>query len=271
MKTIFLTGLEACNLLGISHEILPYTTLNQKYSVDVPTGTGVPTLSYFGIGLKMKDLNRTPDTLSNLNPNKRSPLSTDVRFPVPFVIVPIDADLTLNERAEYRMRVVRIIDGITYAVYYLKKIDLSINGNYLNVYLNDDGTSDIRKLHTTMFTADDGIHTVNNHVINIDRKDEEFVAYSKSIKAELSPLDINNIVEAIRMLYPDNNLVDEKFIGELCIFSGIDVDVLNHTEAGSVQAGIFVEVNLELETLVTSGVTKIFEIGGMELVKGDGL
>ena len=270
MKTIFLTGLETCNLLNVPHKILPNTTLNESLGAGGVI-EGNPNLQYFSIGLKTLNLERVNDTLKNLNPNKRNPLNINVRSPIPFVMVPTTSDLTHEERTNYRLRVTRTINGVDYALYYLKKIDLTMNSNYLKVLLDDDGSSKISILKPDLLTANAGDGEVNEYVLDGERRDTEFVAYTKPLKLVLTPLDIVRVTNAVNLLYGSNMSVDSGIIGEMCICSGIEVSDNGITEAFSVQSGIFLDTDIDLEERMTKGVTKIFELGGMELFKSEGI
>jgi hypothetical protein len=45
---------------------------------------------------------------------------------IPFVVVPVTADLGPADRAKYRMRVIMIIGGVVYAAYYARVLDVSV-------------------------------------------------------------------------------------------------------------------------------------------------
>ena len=50
------------------------------------------------------------------------PTNMDLYEPIPFRCVPIENDLTPEERANYRLREIRLINGSNYCLYWLKLI-----------------------------------------------------------------------------------------------------------------------------------------------------
>lgn len=98
------------------------TTLNNKYGV-FPTRLPAtsPIVSYFswGVGGRVND----STTLSSAQFVKGTNMS--LYQPRPFRAVPLEEDLSANERANYAMRRVQTINGVPYCLYYLKKIDFT--------------------------------------------------------------------------------------------------------------------------------------------------
>lgn len=117
-------------LLGITRELEAYSgitpsydiqsTLNAKYNNFASLlPTALPTVSYFGIGIGGSY------NVSNLNLQEPYPVlqtNMDLYQPIPFRCVPVLQDLTAAERAAYRMRVRRTINGSDYFCYYLKVV-----------------------------------------------------------------------------------------------------------------------------------------------------
>ena len=117
-------------LLGITRELEAYSgitpsydiqsTLNAKYNTFASLlPTSLPTVGYFGIGIGGSY------NVSNLNLQEPYPVlqtNMDLYQPIPFRCVPVLQDLTAAERAAYRMRVRRTINGSDYFCYYLKVV-----------------------------------------------------------------------------------------------------------------------------------------------------
>lgn len=94
------------------------TTLNFKYSIfqDV-VPVKLPRIQYFGIGIK-GFVNADDGILAT--PYKPNNKELDLYQPIPIRCVPVDEDLSTAERANYRMRVRKTINGAAYFCYYLK-------------------------------------------------------------------------------------------------------------------------------------------------------
>jgi len=99
------------------------TTINSKRQVQPlaePTPGTHPSLKYFGIGIK-GFYNVNTDILSQSYVPSEEDM--DLYQPIPFRMVPLENDLTPEERAKYRMRTVETVANIEYATYWLKMID----------------------------------------------------------------------------------------------------------------------------------------------------
>jgi len=79
----------------------------------------LPLLRYFGIGIN--GFYNTDDA-NGRAPHQPLPTNMDLYEPIPFRCVPIENDLTPEERANYRLREIRLINGSSYCLYWLKLI-----------------------------------------------------------------------------------------------------------------------------------------------------
>ena len=108
--------------LGLTPAYDLNTTLNRKYNISPTTPSTHPTMKYFGIGIG-GTYNVSGTMLSQ--PYQPSELDMDLYIPLPFVVVPAAADLSPTARAQYRMRVPKMIGGNPYICYYLKVLNLA--------------------------------------------------------------------------------------------------------------------------------------------------
>lgn len=104
----------------LNYQTLLNTTINTKHNVlsNIPPPS-LPLLRYYGIGIN--GFYNTDDG-SGRSPHQPLPTNLDLYEPIPFRCVPFDNDLSPGERAPYRMREVREIDGVKYCLYWLKVI-----------------------------------------------------------------------------------------------------------------------------------------------------
>ena len=146
------------------------TTINSKYNIEASTApTDLPALKYFGIGIN-GFYNMTDTNLSQ--PYVPSAENMDLHTPIPFRVLPVENDLSAGERANYRMREVRNIDGNDYVLYWLKAIDFTgstVEVNRVNLVDNTvtPYTFDNSNLNPTPIktVGPDAIATVDNKVI----------------------------------------------------------------------------------------------------------
>ena len=107
--------------IAISLQIDHPTTINTKRGVLKDwTPTTFPKIRYFGIGIGGYANLTSEENIAQ--PYVPSPENCDLYHPIPFRCVRTTADLTDDEKAQYRMRTKTTIDGVEYFQYWLKKI-----------------------------------------------------------------------------------------------------------------------------------------------------
>lgn len=198
------------------------STLNAKYSV-YPTQKPAthPTVKYFGIGINGRF---NVDTTNLTQP--RQPLATnmDIYTPIPFRAVPVANDLDATERALYRMRVVRSIGGVQYALYYLKLItqtDTSVELSVLN------STSDSQQTYTLDYSN----LTPTPPTTTIDSTTTAVAGEINVMAATAFPVTGAEVIEAINVLYGGD--LRYAFISEVGIYSGTDATVQTTDSSGN--------------------------------------
>lgn len=189
------------------------STLNSKYDVDPDTlPTASPKIAYFGIGINGKK--NLDENLSA--PYIPSPANMDIFEPVPFRVVPTDADLTASEKSNYRMRVMRTFDGIDYWCYYLKRLTILANQvKIISTEIASGVETDIDVLDPNNLTPVPGNTTAEGAAAGTDRLSVVLDAEMRITGAE--------VVEAINVLYSGNLL--KAHISEIGIYSGEDKNI----------------------------------------------
>ncbi len=104
----------------LKYQTILGSTINYKRNV-LPNiePPSLPLLRYFGIGIN--GFYNTDDA-NGRAPHQPLPTNMDLYEPIPFRCVPIENDLTPEERANYRLREIRLINGSSYCLYWLKLI-----------------------------------------------------------------------------------------------------------------------------------------------------
>lgn len=105
----------------LNYKTLLATTINSKRNVlsDIPPPS-LPVLRYFGIGLNGF---YNIDDGNGRAPHQPLPTNMDLYEPIPFRCVPVEEDLSAEERSKYRMRERVFKDGNYYYCYWLKLIE----------------------------------------------------------------------------------------------------------------------------------------------------
>jgi hypothetical protein len=140
-RTIWGAALQAYQLAGLPYSTPVNTTLNELYNIQSgvqPTAT--PAIGYMGVGngahVAATGSNGFPLMITVPH------FCTDAALfnGTPLLMRPLTSDITPAQMASYGMRVVKTYNGIQYACYYLKKIDLSSVAPVINYNANNNGT-----------------------------------------------------------------------------------------------------------------------------------
>lgn len=210
---------EISSSVDIPYELLYDTTLNSKYNI-FPGGVdgmeasfSVPKLRYFGIGTK-GHYNVDDSNLSA--PYRPSSDELDLYEPIPFVIRPVDEDLSAAERSMYRMRKERTINGQRYYCYYLKKIVVLDNA--------------VQLTRTNPTTHEEEPFELNSDKLNPIPTKPTVSGETEGVITEVNAsvrLELNwtgsEVLEAINVLY--NGDMRYAKVSEIALYSGIDYNV----------------------------------------------
>lgn len=126
---ILISGAKNCDQ---PFELLPNTTLNEKYGVMADSATGKKNggdfkLGWYGIGIKgSKCIGENAEGIEVRRILDHTATDFAAFKPIPFVIRELADDLDEEERKNYRMRVIRKIGDITYVMYFLKAIKFDL-------------------------------------------------------------------------------------------------------------------------------------------------
>lgn len=213
-KTLICAMYEMQAISKVDPLYLPNTTLNYKYNnfpANLPLNP--PKLAYFGIGIRgFKNL----DDQNLAAPYIPSAKNLDLFSPLPFRVVPVANDLSPVERMNYRMRVMKVVEGESYWCYYLKK--LSFIDNRVKI-LETDLTTGIETVLSELDTNDLTPTPMNTSVEGVTETDKKV---SVALTASLQ-ITGEEVIEAINVLY-DGNLL-KAVVSEIGVYLGDDQDV----------------------------------------------
>lgn len=228
-KTLLAVQRELWSFSGITPAYDPATTINTKHNVFASLlPRALPTCRYFGIGINGFH-NVTNTNLSDPNPILMTDM--DLYTKIPFRCVPVEQDLSPQERSDYRMRVRETINGADYWCYYLKRM------TYTDTAVRLTTTDPITNLETP--------YTINYDNLNptVPATDTNGVITSATTEVNVSvtasmPVTGAEVVEVISVKYGGD--LRYARISELGVYSGedqtvsgLDVNgnVLSYTEA----------------------------------------
>lgn len=220
VRTIYGAYVQSCGLLGLNVDIKPNSTLNQKYGLfqNEIFGAGEhPTLKYITIGNGGHTASIGSDGIPLINPVPHSPRHAALYNHLPFIIREVTDDLTPSERLNYRLRVIQTIDGINYACYFAKVLDLSEVEPQIELRNNTDGV-----VTATTFTP--GLSDLNPVKPIIPAggtitSTGNYLAVTGKIKFTMGTDEISELMNACNIIYGSDNYA---FISEIGLCTGTD-------------------------------------------------
>lgn len=258
MTTIYFNSMLSDYVSGITLDFLTNTTLNEKYNIlngePIPENT-LPKIAYYGVGIggigddiKVAYHSAKDGTLYNH---------------IPFIIRSIDLDLSMEDRENYRMRVETVIKGVTYAMYYLRKLPNNPDTAYIKkLTKNATGLGNISRFDNNDATI---LTPEPTSVVDLDYHRSIFYIKELKFSISLTELEKNEIINAYRII---NDVTDTPKISEICIYTGLDKEIDNGTtEAYAVRSAFFYTVPNEVQSFLDdSGIfQRYINVGGMKL------
>lgn len=259
------------NVLLFNEElpIIPNSTLNQKFSVaedKFPTGLEKPIVQYFGVGLNGVIQDIGINNLYRTKYRQYQPRWGSALLSFPLVMRPIAEDLSIDERAFYRMRKLQEFDGIVYACYYLRRIDLTKSRSEIEYRTTVEGNVVTTSWEPTLNDLNPLALEVNpNQVLTTG---DDYLSVTRKIEIIFTPNDIQELMNCSEIIYGDSAYAN---ISELIIASGIERSVqgnfngvsLSYTEAIYAQVNAFVKTFLSAPNQL-DGATINVDVGANE-------
>mgnify|MGYP000950784828 FL=1 len=200
----------------LTYETILGTTINSKRDVfkDVEPPT-LPVLRYFGIGLNGFF---NTDDVNGHAPHQPLPTNMDLYEPIPIRCVPLENDLSNEERKKYRMRKVRTIGSTSYAMYWLKLIEYTPKKVEI-IQKSPDGTESIFNLQDPS-TINDMLNPVPP---KLSTGGLTPLSQSRLIVRATGICQVTSteIMEAINVLHPNNP--NKAHISEMGFYTGCEI------------------------------------------------
>lgn len=249
-----------------------FYSLNTKYQ-DTLAGTSTyptghtPSVKYFGVGIGgRKYITEAGGNITSVRPIMPSTENQDLYKPVPVRCVPASADLSTEERANYRIRTTTTMGGTPYILYWLKVIE------------KDDGG--------IKFTAVDGTGTLTPYTFasHLTPTPPANAATGATIKTsanritvgftgtcELTSVEMDENVKAYIESNSQFYLNPDYVISEVGIYHGVDASVtiggVTYTEAYGTQLATHIcYEGLQWPTAVANFVEKVLLQHGSALL-----
>ena len=259
-------------LLGIQPPILPYTTLNEKFSIQAGvtptpqiTGTqAVPpvALRYIAIGDRGHSMIANANNTSQPVTVPHSPADTALYNHLPFQLVLATNDLSPDIQKNYRLRRKETWHGTDYIAYYLKVLPIATVQPQLQLRNVNNGT-----VTTTAYTPVSGnlnppvpTPTAGSTLVATG----SYVAATATIPFTLSADEVTAFMNVCNIIYGNAGYA---MISELALCTGIDGNVsipggAVYTEAFNVQVASFINTFMAV-AFSNNGVSITLDVGSV--------
>lgn len=268
VRSIIGDKLQTAHKINRPYTYSPNSVMNDILGIlpnDRPAGTPWTRYAAIGIGglaTKFYDNN----TRAESYPLPHEPTHTGLYKQVPWVIRPVQQDLTTQERKPFRLRTLQDIDGVKYAVYWIRELDLQ----------NTTVRTEYRRIENGQITSDPWEPSQADQfpkppVIGQGEvlvTGDDYVAATAKTSLKLTSWDMTELVNVGNVMFKSENAI---FLTEIGLCSGIDVEhrgnfngqMLAYTEASGVQITDFISTMLPTN-FNRAGASINLDIGAVE-------
>ena len=220
VRTVYSAALQTATLLDIPLTIKDHSTLNEKFNVlanQSISSSERPKMQYVCIGNGGHRVVTGSNGIPYIDPIQHRPRDAALFNHLPFVLRTLDNDLTAAEVAKYRLRVLVTINGINYAAYYMKVLDLSTTVEEMDLYTVAHGVTT-----STAFSPNSGDLNPTPPTVSstgVVSTTGNYIAASAQVPFVMSTNDIAEFANACNILYGNP---DYAIISEIALCSGVD-------------------------------------------------
>lgn len=269
VRTAIASLMQTGQYIGTSVPKLPNSTLNQKLDIhqDIELAAGdVPSVRYLAIGNGGHGFIVGANGHVKWKAVHHKARHTALYNQLPFVLRRLDEDLSPTERLRYRLRRIETHNGVQYAAYYLRVLDISTTDVLAELRHVEDGVTtstpwtptleDLNPMPPTL-VAGEAVTTTG-----------DYIASTAKIPFLMSADDVAEFVNAVKIIEGDDGYA---VISEVATVSGVDRSVVGNI-GGANQAYtdvIYAQVTSFISTAwvmeyQTDGVALTIDVGNVE-------
>ncbi len=254
-RTVYGAAINSALQLGIPFIPPENSTLNQKFSIN-PTLNPGPSeryrMNYITIGNGGHQAVTGADGIPYTTPNNHAATDASLYRHIPFVLRELSDDLTVGQRANYALRRIETHDGVQYAAYYAKRLDLEsaeINLQKTNVV---DGIQSTQPFVPTSANLNPVPMSASEQESNVILSSGDFVTASSPITIEFDAVSANELRNVAMVLYGSENLA---VISEIGFVAGVERDV-----TGVAVGGTTINYRDIIAAMITTHVTVFYQL-----------
>lgn len=271
-RTIHGIALQAAMYAGKTYTPPANTTLNEKLNIAAAAQLGgvYPKLGYYCIGsgahTNSQHANGKPFQ-SELSHQANNAAPFDIQ---PFVLRPVSNDLTVTERANYRLRRRETHNGNDFWAYYLKPFTSMSDAEILLTTVNDSIPTTVPYVATSADLSPTPLIASSSEVVTTSG---DYLSVRLVAGIVFTEFDVAEYVNVAKVLYGDERLA---IISEMGLVTAVDRQVqgnnyqggtFNYTEAVAAQVGVHITTYRAVGTS-NEGFTSNYNLGGTEDLYG---
>ena len=252
--------------LGLPLTYPEKSTLNEHLDINstiLPASDARPTCQYLCIGNKGHTTTAESDGLAGVLPVAHEPTDAAPYGIIPFVLRPVDNDLSDDLRKRYALRRLEEHNGKRYWAYYLRR--LSYTGKVVSDYYTKvrDGVKTIVEFKYSdlnLYPSQPELPDYNYDVTDtLTASDGDYVHAAAGISVTLDTFDIEELVNVARVKYQNPTMA---IMSEFCLCSGIDYTATGESMVGS--PFTYTEaIGVQVAVFLTTFVNVAFNNGGL--------
>lgn len=224
--------LQVSSFLDTPFQQFKDTTLNQKFDIQagalLPPGSR-PALKFYTIGIGGHGYTMGPNSIPLSQVIDHSSGDAGLYRHLPFVLRPINDDLTAGERSRYCLRKIIEVDGTNYVAYYGKRLNMTgVIPKMTKRTIVDDQTVIEEYVYTEANLSPTPPEIPNTGAVTTSN---EYLATSAIIPMPFTEADVAELYNVAEILFGDRRMA---VISEFGFCTAVDANVSINTPAGAV-------------------------------------
>jgi len=224
--------LQVSSFLDTPFQQFEDTTLNQKFDIQagalLPPGSR-PALKFYTIGIGGHGYTMGPNSIPLSQVIDHSSGDAGLYQHLPFVLRPINDDLTAGERSRYCLRKIIEVDGTNYVAYYGKRLNMTgVIPKMTKRTIVDDQTVIEEYVYTEANLSPTPPEIPNTGAVTTSN---EYLATSAVIPMPFTEADVAELYNVAEIIFGDRRMA---VISEFGFCTAVDADVSINTPAGAV-------------------------------------
>jgi hypothetical protein len=232
-RTVYAAYVQTCLFLNTSPAYPTNSTLNEKLNINagvIPAGSDRPSLAAYCIGNKGHQGVSGTEGIFKTEPVQHRATDASLYGQLPFVLRPINNDLSQADRAKYCLRLEEIHDNVRYAAYYGRRIDKT---NVVPQMLLKNVTNGVET--TQPFVPNSSNQNPTPPQIastGVNTTDGSYVQAVAALTLSITESDAAEFLNVAKVIYGDESYA---IISEIALVMGVDKVVQVTSTAGNFQ------------------------------------